>query len=100
MKTNMAQTSLTAYESMKQVGELPVREAQVYLAIAMYGPMTREQIAKRTDMKEGSACGRVNKLLEKGVLVETGFVINQKTKKLNKTVDLLAADRAQFPVRR
>lgn len=100
MKTNMALTSLTAYESMKQVGELPAREAQVFLAIAINGPMTRERIAALTGMKEGSACGRVNKLLEKGKLVETGFVINQKTQKLNKTVDLLAADRAMFPVQK
>jgi DNA-binding MarR family transcriptional regulator len=96
MKTNVAETSIAAHHSMRGAGDLPVKEAAVYLAIALCGPMTREQIAARTGMKEGSVCGRVNKLLERGRLVETGFVVNQTTKKLNKVVDLLAADRARF----
>lgn len=101
MKTNMAATSLSAYESLKQLGELPLREMQVYLCIAIHGPMTREQIAERIGMKEGSVCGRVNKLMhERKRLIETGIVINQVTGKENGVLDLPMDHRAMFPVQR
>lgn len=100
MKTAVASTSLASYEMMKVMEDLPLKESAVYWAVAIFGPMTREQIAARTGMKEGSACGRVNKLLEKGKLIESGLVVNQKTHKWNKVVDLPIGERSKFPVQR
>ncbi|HWT40938.1 MAG TPA: helix-turn-helix domain-containing protein [Dongiaceae bacterium] len=97
MKTAVASTSLAAYWSMRDAGELPDRERLVYFALALHGPMTREQIAARTGMKEGSACGRVNKLMERGIVVHHGYCMNQGTRKPNEIVELVAHHRALFP---
>jgi predicted ArsR family transcriptional regulator len=97
MKTNVADTSLAAYWHMRDSGELPDRERLVFFAIALHGAMTREQIAARTGMKEGSACGRVNKLMERGIVVHAGYTTNKMTGKLNELVDLVADRREQFP---
>jgi DNA-binding Lrp family transcriptional regulator len=101
MKTKMSQSSLIAYWSMRDAGELPDKERLVYYALALHGKMTREQIAARTGMKEGSACGRVNKLLERGILVVVDTIINKVTGKPNEVVDLVAARRAaHVPLKR
>jgi DNA-binding Lrp family transcriptional regulator len=94
MRTAMAPTSLAAYWAMRDAGELPDRERLVYYAIALHGPMTREQIAACTGMKEGSACGRVNRLMERGILVHYDYLINPGTEKLNEIVELVPHRRA------
>lgn len=94
MKALLSRFSLSAYQDLFDAGELTKREAQVFAAVYANGPMTREQIAAVTGMKEGSACGRVNSMLHKGVLVETGCVVNPVTGKLNGKVDLALAERA------
>lgn len=94
MKTNVAQTSLAAYWHMRDAGELPEKERIAYDAVLRNGPLTREQIANLTNMKEGSACGRVNKLMARGIVVHAGYVTNQQTGKLNEVVDLVADRRA------
>mgnify|MGYP003576801228 CR=1 FL=1 len=86
MKTNVAATSLAAYWSLRDAGELPEKERIVYDAIMRNGPVTREQIAAITGMKEGSACGRVAKLLERGMLAHHGYVTNRITGKTNERV--------------
>lgn len=98
MKTNVSETSLAAYWAMRDASELPEKERIVYYAIALHGPMSREQIAARTGMKEGSACGRVNGLMEKGFLVHAGYRINPATEKLNEVVELVAHRRATCPM--
>jgi DNA-binding Lrp family transcriptional regulator len=99
MKTVVADTSLASIWSMRDAGELPERERAVYDALFRYGPMTREQIAARTGMKEGSACGRVNRLMERGIVVHHGARENPITRKLNEIVDLAPARRALHQVR-
>jgi DNA-binding Lrp family transcriptional regulator len=100
MKTNVADTSLAAYWSMRDAGELPDRERLVYFALALHGPMTRERIAAKTGMKEGSACGRVNKLMERGIVVHSGYYLNPVTEKLNEVVDLVAHHRSLFSLQK
>ena len=99
MKTNVAPNSLAAYWSMRDAGELPDRERLVYYALALHGPMTREQIAANTGMKEGSACGRVNRLMERGIVVHHDQIMNQVTGHPNEVVDLIAHRRAMFPLK-
>lgn len=99
MKTNVSQTSLAAYWAMRDAGELPDKERLVYYALAKHGPLTREQIAQRTGMKEGSACGRVNQLVEKGILVHHSYRQNPITDKMNEVVDLSPFHREKFPVK-
>lgn len=99
MKTNVAETSLAAYWHLRDAGLLPEMERLVYFALALHGPMTREQIAARTGMKEGSACGRVNRLMQRGIVVHYGFTINPTTKKHNEIVELVAHRRSLHPLR-
>lgn len=98
MKTNVAPTSLAAYWHLRDAGLLPEMERLVFFALALHGPMTREQIAARTGMKEGSACGRVNRLMQRGIVVHHGSIINPTTEKDNEVVELVAHRRAQFPL--
>jgi DNA-binding Lrp family transcriptional regulator len=88
MKTNVADNSLIAYWAMRDSGELPEKERVVYEALASHGRMTREQIAYVTGMKEGSACGRVKGLMEKGLVVGVATMVNPNTHKLNEAVDI------------
>jgi hypothetical protein len=96
MKTNVAETSLRAYRELRDADELPAMERLVYYALALHGPMTREQIAAKTGMKEGSACGRVNKLMERSVVVHAGYLVNPKTGKANEVVDLIEAHKCRY----
>ena len=89
MKTNVSPMSLAAYWQMRDAGELPEKERIVFMALKLHGAMTREQIAAATGMKEGSACGRVNKLMERGLVVNSGYRMNSATNKLNEIVDLI-----------
>lgn len=96
MKTKMSPESLAAYWRMRDAGELPEKERKVYYAVAQHGPMTREQIAIVTSMKEGSACGRVNRLIhDRHMLQEVGSVINSVTGNPNALVDI--ADHRKAP---
>lgn len=88
MKTHVADTSLISYWAMRDSGELPEKERIVYEALAHLGKMTREQIAYVTGMKEGSACGRVAGLMEKGLVVGVATLVNPTTDKLNEVVDI------------
>lgn len=98
MKTNVAPTSLAAFNDMRETGELTEKETLVYLALAFNGPMTREEIGHATGMKEGSACGRVAALMEKGRVVHFGYKINLATSKMNEVVELVVEERAKYPL--
>jgi predicted transcriptional regulator len=86
MKTNVSQTSLASFWSMRDAGELPEKERIVYEALIKRGPMTREQIAAETGMKEGACCGRVFSLMEKGMVEHHNTVENRVTGKWNEVV--------------
>ena len=86
MKTNMNQTSLMAYEAIRET--LSAREREVFEAIKVNGPLTREQIAAATGMKESGACGRVASLLEHGLVKRNGTIKNPVTNKSNELIAL------------
>lgn len=88
--------SRAAYADLVDSSKLQPKERRVADAIAEHEPMTREEISAVTGMKEGSACGRVNKLMERGLVVHHGYRHNQATDKLNEVVDLVADRRAMY----
>lgn len=88
MITNMSKFSLAAYAALKESGEINRREQEVLEALIKHGPMTREEIARATGMKEGSVAGRINALIEKNHVVEVGSKRNSVTNKANGVVDL------------
>jgi len=70
----MAETSVAAFHSFR-IPELQNKEIEVLAAIQEAGKsMTREQIAQMLNWKESAVCGRVNSLVSKGVLEESGTV--------------------------
>jgi predicted transcriptional regulator len=74
MRTQLAQTSIAAFYSFR-VPELKNKEMEVLAAIKEAGrPKTREQIAQMLGWKESAVCGRVNSLVAKCVLEESGTV--------------------------
>jgi hypothetical protein len=86
----VSKTSLMAYWALRDAGELPEKERIVYEAVKRLGPMTREQIASVTSMKEGAVAGRVNSLVKRGMLVSHSVIINKVTLKPNEVLDLAA----------
>ena len=69
-----AETSLAAFHSLR-MPELQAKELEVLAAIQEAGrAMTREQIAQMLGWKESAVCGRVNSLITKGELEESGTV--------------------------
>jgi hypothetical protein len=92
---------MAAYISLRDSGELSKRELEVLEALQKFGPMTREQIALKTSMKEGSACGRVNALMHEKdgrqpLIEHHDTIANKVTGKPNEVVRLVM--RATAPV--
>lgn len=69
MLTNVAHTSLQAYDSFSGK-DLQRKEREVMALFASGTRMTREQIAIRLGWKESAVCGRVNSLVAKNYLSE------------------------------
>jgi DNA-binding Lrp family transcriptional regulator len=86
VKTNVHENSLASIWALRDAGELPEKERIVYEALRQHGPLTREQIAQRTGMKESSSCGRVAGLMEKGLIEPAGVRRNPVTGKSNEVV--------------
>lgn len=96
MKTNFSRFSLDAYFDLLDASELSPKEEDVCDTVALYGPMTREEIESASGMRLASVCGRVNSLLKKGVPVETGEKRNPITGKANGLIDISLAERAAY----
>lgn len=92
MKTNVSRFSLSAYEDLRDAGELSKQERIVFNTVVEHGPMTREEIEAFSGLRLASVCGRVNSLLKKGVFLETGERKNPITGKLNGILDLSLAE--------
>lgn len=92
----MNATSIASYKELVESGQLTPKQQIVYGAIVVHGNMTREQIAVTVSMKEGSVCGRVNELMDKGLLVAKGLYLNPVTKKVNEVVGLSVAQLEMF----
>ena len=66
--TNIRQTSLDAFTRYEEV--LQEQEIKVYEHIIKNNGITRNEIAEETGVKISSVCGRVNNMLELGIIFE------------------------------
>ena len=96
MKTNVAETSLIAWNSLVKEQKLAPQEQRVVHAIEAFGSQTREELANATGLRLSAVCGRVNALIASGVLSERGTRINPASRKANKLVCLASAQRDLF----
>jgi chromosome segregation and condensation protein ScpB len=90
--TNMSRFSLSAYEDLRDAGELSRQERIVFDTITLHGPMTREEIEAATGLRLASVFGRVAALIGKGVCVEVGEKKNLTTGKANGLIDISLAE--------
>lgn len=93
MKTQMASTSLEAYNDMRLSGSLSRRQYEVMVCMHELRKATRREIAKALDWDTGSIAGRVNELVEIGALTECGTT---KCKRTGKTVGVVCLPEFQF----
>jgi hypothetical protein len=71
MRTNMAQTSLSAFKSIP-VEILTESERKVLEVMRDGVARTRLEIANELRWRDGPTCGRCNSLVTKGVLIPVG----------------------------
>lgn len=75
MKTNMAGTSLGAYEALKKSGKGHTQRGKILQVIIDHpSGLTRRQLAWVTRIELGAVCGRVNSLVADGLVREDGEV--------------------------
>lgn len=81
----MAQTSLKSYFALLSDGEITKRQVDV-MAFFLEHPariLTRQDLALETDIPLPTICGRVNELLELGVLVHHGETPPNRAMRIN-----------------
>lgn len=81
MRTNVAQTSLSAYRSIP-VPSLTKSEKEVLEVMSDGAARTRLQIADLLGWRDGPTCGRCNSLVAKKALLVVGEQRNPETRKL------------------
>ncbi len=87
MRTQVAEQSIEAYHKHVKSGEkLKQREAILAALRNNNEPMTRRQLAKYLDFELGATAGRVNKLIDDGLLEACGYI---KCNVTNRTVGLV-----------
>lgn len=69
MLTNIAHTSLAAYDSFTGL-DLQRKEMELLAVFTASTRLTREQLAKTLGWKESAVYGRCNSLVTKGALIE------------------------------
>lgn len=70
----IAQTSLTAYKQLKDLGN---RQQQVFDAVEDMGSASNEQVAEKLGLPIQSVTGRVNELARYGYLDVVGTTFNK-----------------------
>lgn len=65
------------------------KEWLIISTLKQVGPLTRQSIATLTGLEINCVCGRVRALLDRGVIVESGSIINPKTHKPNALLRLV-----------
>ena len=90
MKTRMANTSLEAFDSLKETGYLPPKEQEIVDVFKrMPGrAFSRTDLAWRAHMPINCVCGRVRSLLDKKVLRVGGVVTDLGTGKSQQLLSL------------
>lgn len=89
MKTKVKDTSLEAYAALKH-GDLlqPMERKIVRLLESSGSPLSRRQMASIANLEINSVCGRVNSLLEKGVLTVAGYHVDHNTHRRHELLGL------------
>ena len=88
MRTQVAETSLVAYQSLQSEKKLSAKQALIMGLLASGRAMTRQEIVNETGEPINSVTGRVNELLAAKRIVQRGEVINTKTGKPNYLVGI------------
>ncbi|HXT04660.1 MAG TPA: hypothetical protein VN760_10805 [Casimicrobiaceae bacterium] len=72
MRTAVADTSLLAYDRLRESPRLSAQERKVMRALSTAPSvgLTRAEIAVRAGIRHSSACGRVRALLDAGLLIQ------------------------------
>lgn len=84
MKTDMAWTSLLAYEQLVATGKDKTMRARILKYVIDHPGKTRNELALRLSMRLASVCGRANELVAAGLLVEDGTRMDAVTGHQNK----------------
>lgn len=77
----MNETSLEAYWTERLAFRLGRQAAQVLDDLYVHGPATRAELSQRTGLKIQCICGRVNELVQAGVVEEFEKVQDTETNK-------------------
>ena len=91
----IAHTSVEAYHSLREAGDLAPMEArvmQVFERSSSGASYSRQQIAQISGMPINCVCGRVSTLVESGVLEERGTRIDPQTNKPQKLLRMAKGD--------
>lgn len=64
--SNVSQTSIWAYEALRDSGKLSLKQQTVLGCLFWNGPATRAAIAAQTGMPINAVCGRVHELMQAG----------------------------------
>lgn len=64
--SNVSQTSIWAYEALRDSGKLSLKQQTVLGCLFWHGPATRAAIAAQTGMPINAVCGRVHELIQAG----------------------------------
>lgn len=75
----MRDTSIKAYNSIKDNGLITGRRMEVYTCLYQFGPLTASQVFQKTGLKTNQS-GRFTELKEMGVITEKGRVTCPVTK--------------------
>lgn len=94
----VATTSRMAYDDLKRSGKERTQRARVLSCVLAFrtSGITRREISQMTKLELGAVAGRVNKLLEDGLLIEDGTVQCDTTKKQVKVIKPVEADGPQL----
>jgi len=69
----MNTTSLEAYQAIESSGAATLQRQKVWIALRLFGAMTRQEVADQTGIKLSSICGRVRELEELGQVEVAGY---------------------------
>ena len=68
---HVTDTSKGAYRGIKEDGTLGAQQRRILRVLEKsYGPMSRREISEATGIETSAVAGRVNKLIELGLLLE------------------------------
>jgi hypothetical protein len=98
MRTAVSDTSLLAFDRLRESPRLSAQERAVLSALNLSatGALTRAEIAVRAEIRHSSACGRVRSLLDAGVLIEEPRRACRVTGEAAHPVRLAASQRELF----